>query len=99
MSTKHEWDTSQETELIGATSLEWMPEDESRTACKHGRTECERCGTTDRRDVRHTTRNGRGVVASLSDARDPQNRSKRKRCACGGHQGKRGRKPRKRWGR
>lgn len=34
-----------------------------RTTCKHRDGRCERCGTSDRRDALHTTRNGRGVVA------------------------------------
>lgn len=35
------------------------------TACRHGREECSRCGTTDRRDVRHRSAGGRGVVGQL----------------------------------
>jgi len=35
------------------------------TACKHGRDECGVCGTTNLRDVRHTTIDGRGVVARI----------------------------------
>jgi hypothetical protein len=34
------------------------------TACKHGFGECEECGTTAHRDVRHTTTDGRGVVGA-----------------------------------
>lgn len=33
-----------------------------------------------------------------SNCRDPENRS-RKACVCGGHQGRRGKRPRKRWSR
>lgn len=33
------------------------------TTCKHGAGDCASCGTTDRRDVIHKTRGGRGVVA------------------------------------
>lgn len=33
------------------------------TRCKHGPDPCERCGTTERRDARHTTVKGRGKVA------------------------------------
>lgn len=33
---------------------------------------------------------------SVGTARDPENCSK-KRCCCGGHQGRRGRKPKKPW--
>jgi len=35
------------------------------TSCKHGLGECEVCGTTDRRDVRHATRGGAGAVGQL----------------------------------
>lgn len=35
------------------------------TRCKHGDGVCETCGTTDRRDAKHRTKNGRGVVGSL----------------------------------
>ena len=35
------------------------------TKCKHGLGDCEECGTTDRRDVLHTTRGGEGRVAKL----------------------------------
>jgi hypothetical protein len=35
------------------------------TACKHGIYACEKCGTTDRRDTLHTTKNGRGRVARI----------------------------------
>jgi len=38
---------------------------EDSTACKHGSGSCEICGTTDRRDVLHTTKNGRGSVGRL----------------------------------
>ena len=36
-----------------------------KTSCKHGPGDCEECGTTDRRDVAHTTIAGRGAVARL----------------------------------
>ncbi len=36
-----------------------------RTSCKHGAGDCEECGTTDRRDVGHTTIGGQGAVARL----------------------------------
>ena len=32
------------------------------TRCKHGIASCEECGTSRRRDARHTTVNGRGKV-------------------------------------
>lgn len=44
----------------------WPPEPQQPvTSCKHGPGDCEACGTTDRRDVKHTTRGGKGVVAAL----------------------------------
>jgi hypothetical protein len=35
------------------------------TACKHGLEDCEICGTTSRRDVRHATVGGKGLIARL----------------------------------
>lgn len=35
------------------------------TCCKHGQDECERCGTTNRRDAKHRTIGGRGLVARI----------------------------------
>jgi len=35
------------------------------TCCKHGHDECERCGTTNRRDAKHTTVGGKGLVARI----------------------------------
>lgn len=35
------------------------------TVCKHGEGSCEECGTTNRRDVRHTTEGGRGAIGRL----------------------------------
>jgi len=35
--------------------------------CKHGKGSCEACGTTNRRDVAHTTEGGRGAVARLQN--------------------------------
>ncbi len=49
----------------------WVPSWESDapppepTRCKHGRGECERCGTSRRRDAMHATRGGRGAVARI----------------------------------
>ena len=43
---------------------EWGPTTEqTQTSCKHRDGSCERCGTSDRRDAKHRTRSGRGVVA------------------------------------
>jgi hypothetical protein len=36
------------------------------TSCKHGTGSCETCGTSNDRDVRHRTKNGRGEVARLT---------------------------------
>jgi len=44
------------------------------TKCKHREGACEKCGTTDRRDVKHTTQKGRGRVAQIT-----QDRKKAKR--------------------
>lgn len=41
----------------------------SKTACKHGVGECELCGTTDKRDVKHTTVSGRGKIARMKGKR------------------------------
>ena len=37
------------------------------TKCKHREGTCEKCGTTDRRDVKHTTQKGRGRVAQIRE--------------------------------
>ncbi len=37
------------------------------TKCKHREGACEKCGTTDRRDVKHTTKDGRGRVAQIRE--------------------------------
>lgn len=39
--------------------------DDSNTACKHGTSHCEVCGTTDYADVKHTTVGGKGLIARL----------------------------------
>jgi hypothetical protein len=41
------------------------PEGALRTECKHGKGECEICGTSDQRDVRHSTLRGKGKVARI----------------------------------
>lgn len=48
----------------GARVDSWAPVP-PKTRCKHGAGDCEGCGTTDRRDVEHTTIGGRGAVARL----------------------------------
>ncbi len=35
------------------------------TACKHGTHDCEKCGTSSKRDRVHKTVNGKGVVGKL----------------------------------
>jgi hypothetical protein len=52
-------------------NFDWCvdPDTLLRTACKHGFGSCERCGTTDNRDVKHVTRGGVGVVGRLSGRR------------------------------
>ena len=39
------------------------------TVCKHGEGSCEACGTTNRREVVHTTEGGRGAVGRLGGRR------------------------------
>jgi hypothetical protein len=36
-----------------------------KTACKHGLGDCEICGTSSRRDYRHKTVGGKGVIARI----------------------------------
>lgn len=63
---KHPWDRGPvEVDCFGGWSIELDPPEKNNTTCKHGLEECERCGTTDRRDARHTTVGGRGLVARL----------------------------------
>lgn len=42
-----------------------MPVVPNTAQCKHGLGDCETCGTTNRRDVLHTTEGGRGAVGKL----------------------------------
>ena len=35
------------------------------TACKHGAKDCEICGTSSRRDVKHRTVGGKGLIARI----------------------------------
>lgn len=47
-------------------ALDWMVEVvPTNPACKHGRHDCDRCGTHDERDHVHTTVGGRGSVGWL----------------------------------
>lgn len=44
----------------------WMVEAEPQSVpCKHGFTDCQVCGATDRRDRPHSTRGGDGAVGRL----------------------------------
>jgi hypothetical protein len=45
----------------------WMETVDPKTACKHGKGDCDICGTTDRRDVIHKTQGGKGIVGRLKD--------------------------------
>jgi hypothetical protein len=53
-------------ELAGPVLDNWHFEViEPTTCCKHGHYECERCGTTNQRDFKHHTVDGRGVIARI----------------------------------
>lgn len=52
-------------EDIPRTCVEDVSEVPMTTQCKHGLGECETCGTTNRRDVIHSTRGGVGLVGKL----------------------------------
>jgi hypothetical protein len=43
----------------------YVPTWETHTKCRHGSTDCVRCGTSNRRDVIHSTVGGEGKVAKL----------------------------------
>lgn len=51
-----------------------IPQDD--TKCKHGTQSCEKCGTSEWRDVKHTTVGGKGVVGNLI-AKDKKSKRKR----------------------
>ena len=63
---------SDERDVPGGRAEGWcmlplsIPEAVTNTACKHGVGECELCGTTGRRDQRHSTEGGVGVVGRLA---------------------------------
>jgi hypothetical protein len=48
-------------EAYGGGSVEVPPT----TACKHGKQDCPKCGTTSRRDVAHRTIKGKGAVGRI----------------------------------
>lgn len=48
---------------IKCFDLEYISVDE-KSKCKHGDKPCKKCGTS-KRDIIHTTKNGKGKVASL----------------------------------
>jgi hypothetical protein len=52
---------------IDAYWCEWWEPPPPVTCCKHGPGDCDACGTSDRRDARHSTIGGRGMVASLRE--------------------------------
>ena len=35
------------------------------TVCKHGEADCDKCGTSSRRDRKHKTMNGKGIVGRI----------------------------------
>ena len=49
----------------GVDIYAWGIANPAPTVCKHGEGSCEECGTTNRRDMPHTTVGGRGVVGRL----------------------------------
>lgn len=53
----------------GVDMYGWGTPIPDQTVCKHGEGSCEACGTTNRRDVVHTTTGGRGAVGQLRGRR------------------------------
>lgn len=53
-------DTSADT-FIG----DYVEIDNSSSACKHKNKSCDKCGTTSRRDYKHKTINGKGIVGRI----------------------------------
>jgi len=49
----------------GVDIYAWGIANPAPTVCKHGEGSCEECGTTNRRDMPHTTVGGRGAVGRL----------------------------------
>lgn len=45
--------------------IEMSYTDSRETSCKHGKENCEKCGTTHSRDVIHTTKNGIGRIGHI----------------------------------
>lgn len=61
---------SGERERSDGWALDWMVEvRHTNPQCKHGRHDCNACGTHDERDYRHTTIGGRGAVARMTKQR------------------------------
>lgn len=50
---------------ISGAAPSWESPRPTPTLCKHGLGSCETCGTTTRREARHTTSGGKGAVARL----------------------------------
>jgi hypothetical protein len=46
---------------------DWFHVVPDKTKCKHGTKDCDICGTSNRRDTKHKTENGRGAVGRLID--------------------------------
>lgn len=59
-----------------ATICDWgiIEEKPTNPACKHGKHECLRCGTKSGKDRPHTTRGGKGVVATLVEEKKKRRR-------------------------
>lgn len=51
--------------VSSTTFIDWCLPEPDNTRCKHGTADCEACGSSNRRDAKHTTKNGRGAVGSL----------------------------------
>jgi len=62
--TKADWIRA-DTARAAAPVLDSFTLEPPATRCKHGRGDCEECGTSDRRDALHRTKGGRGAVARL----------------------------------
>lgn len=54
-------------EYGGNTYWSVVVHDQSKTACKHGTGPCDRCGTSERTDTKHSTIGGKGLVRRLKD--------------------------------
>jgi hypothetical protein len=67
------------TQPVDGPTPTWPTNRQSGAACKHGEGSCETCGTTDRREVVHTTEGGLGAVGKLRERgrkKKPKGRTK-----------------------